>query len=199
MALVAGRKEDAPSILVLFDPAKSAEPPQNSGRIFARALITSPEAARVAISFPAAKNGRSASQLEGSSWFRRRSRSWAELEFFDFQSAKALFHCSCRSAPRLLTWRACAKTSLGIANFSSGFKPSSTFVAAISSSPNAEPCDLPVPRRVGAGHAITVFRRMREGFVFSFFAAIMAASSAAISTLPSSAVATSMTCQPYAR
>ena len=54
---VAGRKEADPLMLVLFDPAKSAEPPQNSGNFAAIALITSPEAARVAISLSGATQG----------------------------------------------------------------------------------------------------------------------------------------------
>jgi hypothetical protein len=54
---VAGKKELPPSIVVLFDPAKSDDPPQNSGRISAIPLIIFPEAARVAISFSDEKTG----------------------------------------------------------------------------------------------------------------------------------------------
>ena len=52
-------------MLVLFEPAKSADPPQNSGKWAAIALITCPEAARVATSLPGAKIGISASQPAG--------------------------------------------------------------------------------------------------------------------------------------
>ena len=55
--LLAGRNEPPPLMLVLFDPAKSADPPQNSGKTAAIALITSPDAARVATSLPGAKTG----------------------------------------------------------------------------------------------------------------------------------------------
>ena len=44
-----------------------------------------------------------------------------------------------------------------------GGKPSSDFVAATSSAPSAEPCDLAVFRALGAGQAITVFNLMRTG------------------------------------
>ena len=77
MTLVAGKKEPPPSMLVLFDPAKSAEPPQNSGSVCAIALITSPEAARVAISFPGANTGMPDAQFSGSVRFRSRCNSAA--------------------------------------------------------------------------------------------------------------------------
>jgi len=47
-------------------PARSADPPQNSGNTFAIAEITLPEAARVATSLPAGNTGRAASQFSGS-------------------------------------------------------------------------------------------------------------------------------------
>ena len=49
--------EAAPSIVVLFDSARSAEPPQSSGITPARALSTLPDAARVETSLPASKTG----------------------------------------------------------------------------------------------------------------------------------------------
>ncbi len=42
-------KAAAPAIAVLFDSARSAEPPTSSGRLAASAWIALPEAARVAI------------------------------------------------------------------------------------------------------------------------------------------------------
>jgi len=47
----AGRNEPPPLIFVLLEPARSADPPQNSGNFAAIALITSPDAARVATSY----------------------------------------------------------------------------------------------------------------------------------------------------
>ena len=53
-------------MVVLFDSARSAEPPQNSGTVFAIAWITAPEALRVAIPFSSAgKVGRSSAQPSG--------------------------------------------------------------------------------------------------------------------------------------
>ena len=74
--LLVGRKDLPPSIVVLLLSAKSADPPQNSGSTFAMALMTWPEAARVAKSFPASKTGRAESQPAGSSRFCKRVRSW---------------------------------------------------------------------------------------------------------------------------
>ncbi len=56
--------------------ARSAEPPINSGSLRASALITLPEAARVAMPFGSAgKTGKAVSQSSGSSPFRRRCNS----------------------------------------------------------------------------------------------------------------------------
>ena len=50
-------KEGADSMVVLLEPARSAEPPHSSGNVSAIALITLPEAERVATSLPASKTG----------------------------------------------------------------------------------------------------------------------------------------------
>ena len=186
-------------MLVLFEPAKSADPPQNSGSLAPIALMTSPDAARVATSFPGAKTGISASHPDGKPRVRNLSNNTALSLLDDFQVANFSSHCLRACAPRSFTKRACANTSAGIAKCSSGFKPSATLVALISSSPSAEPCDAAVPCAFGAGQAITDFIRIKVGFVVSSLAADIAASSAARSTLPSFAAATSITCQPYAR
>ena len=77
IALVAGKKELPPSIVVIFESARSAEPPQNSGNDFAIALMTCPDAVRVATSLPASKLGRADSHPAGSSRATRRFRSAA--------------------------------------------------------------------------------------------------------------------------
>ena len=199
MALLAGKNEPPPLILVLLDPARSADPPQNSGRTAAIALITSPDAARVATSFPGANTGSCLSQSAGNDRVCNRVKSVALSGLLAFQLSNFVFHWARCCAPRSFTNRACANTSAGIAKCSSGFKPSATLVALISSSPNAEPCEPAVPCALGAGHAITDFMRIKVGLPVSFFAATIAASSAARSTFPFAAAATSMTCQPYAR
>ena len=66
ISLVAGKNEFPPSMVVIFESAKSEEPPQNSGSTFAIALMTWPEADRVAISFPASNTGRLVSHPSGS-------------------------------------------------------------------------------------------------------------------------------------
>ena len=49
------------------------------------------------------------------------------------------------------TSRACASTAGSTSKVFFGSKPSSSLVAATSSAPSAEPCDLPVPRAVRGG------------------------------------------------
>ena len=139
MALDEGKNEPPPSILVLFDPAKSEEPPQNSGRCFAIALITCPDAARVATSLPGANVGMSASQPAGKAFVRKRAKSFVCSGLLVCQLANFVSHSLRTFAARSFTNRACANTSAGITNFSSGFKPRATLVAATSSSPSAEP------------------------------------------------------------
>ena len=79
-------------MLVLFDPAKSAEPPQNSGNFAAIALITSPDAARVATSLPGAKTGISESQPAGNDLVRNLSNSAALSALADFQLSNCESH-----------------------------------------------------------------------------------------------------------
>ena len=52
---------------VLFDPARSAEPPKKEGRFLAIAFKTSPDEARVARLFPSSYTGISLSSLAGNS------------------------------------------------------------------------------------------------------------------------------------
>ena len=94
MELVEGRKEFPPSIVVLLLSAKSAEPPHISGSFPARALITSPDALRVAISFPASKFGTKESQSEGSCWERIRDKVLARSGSELFHESNFLFHCA---------------------------------------------------------------------------------------------------------
>src|SRR5688500_4657657 len=54
----AGTNDGEPSIVVLFDSARSAEPPHSSGMTGPIAFRTLPDAARVDTSLPAGKTGR---------------------------------------------------------------------------------------------------------------------------------------------
>ena len=103
---VVGRNEPDPLILVLFEPAKSAEPPQNSGNFAAIALITSPEAARVATSLSGANTGMSASQPAGKPLMRNLSSIAAFSGFSDFHVANFVSHVERIAAPRSFTRRA---------------------------------------------------------------------------------------------
>ena len=55
-----GMKDGAESIVVLLEPARSAEPPHSSGKVSAIALMTCPEALRVAMALPAGNVGNAA-------------------------------------------------------------------------------------------------------------------------------------------
>ena len=165
--LVAGKNEPPPLMLVLLLPARSEDPPQNSGSTPAIALITFPEAARVARSFPLSNVGITFSQFFGNS---RDCNLFSNSLFsgFDFaQVANSLSHCAFIAAPRSKTLRECFKTGSGTSKDLSGSRPSAILVAAISSAPSADPCDSAVPWAFGAGHAITVLRRIKEGLLFS--------------------------------
>ena len=76
VACSGGRKLGWPFGVVLFDPARSAEPPHSSGSTGAIAVSTSPDAARVAMPFgSASKLGRASVQPSGSVRVRIRSNS----------------------------------------------------------------------------------------------------------------------------
>ena len=199
MALEEGRNDPPPSMVVLLLSAKSAEPPHISGSFFASALITSPDALRVATSLPASKLGTSESQSAGNSFAIIRERSFARSGSLFFHVSNLLFQESCAAAPRSLTKRAWDRSFSGKAKCSSGFNPSSFLVAAISSAPNADPCDFEVPFAFGAGQAMTVFNRIRVGCLRLRPAVLIALSRFTKSTSPLDNAATSITSHPYAR
>ena len=184
---------------MLLLPAKSADPPQNSGSDLAIAAMTSPDALRVATSLPAGYCGRSESQPLGNSPLTKRLSNVARSGSALCQAANFLSQSLRDTALLVLTWRTCAKISGGIAKCSSGLRPNNFLVSAISSAPRAEPCDSAVLRAFGAGQAMIDCIRISVGWLLSFLAATIAASRARRSTLPSFAAATSITFQPYAR
>ena len=176
--------EGSPAIVVLLDSARSAEPPHSSGSVAARAPRTLPDAARVARPFASAsKTGRAFSKPSGREPSTSRSRRAARSGWALRQAAYRVFHALWAALPRFLTSRAWASTALSTSKDFAGSKPSSSLVAAISASPSAEPWDLPVPRSVGAGHAMTVCRRTRVGLVRERRLLSSAASSASTSSV----------------
>ena len=100
MALDDGRKEPPSSIVVLLLSAKSEEPPHISGIFFARALMTSPDALRVATSLPASNVGIKESQSAGNSLAKILARSFARSGWSFFHKSNLLFQASCAAAPR---------------------------------------------------------------------------------------------------
>ena len=105
IALDSGRNESPPSIVVLLLSARSAEPPHISGSFCARALTTSPDALRVAISVPDSKVGMRESQSAGSSWESTLFRVLARSGSAFFHASNFVFHSFRNEAPRCFTRR----------------------------------------------------------------------------------------------
>ncbi len=88
VAFAAGTKLGSPFIVVLLDPARSAEPPHSSGMTGASAVSTSPDALRVAIPFSSAsKDGIAWSRPSGRVLSRSRSSSAAPSGFASRQAS----------------------------------------------------------------------------------------------------------------
>src|SRR5690606_16778562 len=98
-----GRKDCSPFIVVLFEPARSAEPPHSSGSTGARAERTEPEAERVDTSLPASKVGSASAQPSGSSPACSRSSSAAPSGLAVRQAWKEVSHSARAAAPRSRT------------------------------------------------------------------------------------------------
>ena len=112
VCLPAGTNDGSPFIVVLFDSARSAEPPQSSGRTSARAPSTCPEAARVAMPFSSAsKVGRAWRSRSGSSPAPSRSSSAARSGLALRQALKPWSHSRWAALPRFATSRAWARTA----------------------------------------------------------------------------------------
>ena len=196
----AGRKLGSPSMVVLLDSARSAEPPHSSGSFGASAVSTLPDAARVATPLASASQEGSASSQPGDS-SPTTSRSWRALP--SGLAAAHWSYASCQSAtaalPRSTRSRVWSRTSSETSKVRSGSNPSARLVACTSSAPRAEPCDLPVPRAFGAGQAMIVFSWMKLGRSVTSRAAFSAASRAGMSSAYSVSPwvqSTVCTCQP---
>ena len=121
--LPAGRNDDVLSIVVLFEPARSAEPPHSSGMTAPSAWRTLPEAARVATPWPASKTGSFSSQPVGSSPAAMRSKSAARSGLAVRHAAKLFSHSALASRPRSSASRVWAMTSSETSKVFSGSKP----------------------------------------------------------------------------
>src|SRR5665648_402659 len=169
-----GRNDGSPSMEVLLEPARSADPPHSSGRTVASALSTLPDADRVATAFPAGNTGSASVQPTGRLRTAIRSKSSARSVWLVRHSVNAWSHCACARLPRSVTARARASTSSSTWNCCSGSKPSSSLMAATSGAPSAEPCTAPVFFLVGAGQPMIVRREMIDGRPVSALAAARA-------------------------
>ncbi len=161
--LSAGRKELVLSIVVLLEPARSAEPPHSSGITAPSAWRTLPEAARVATPLPTSKTGIFSSQPVGSSPLATRSYSAARSGLLSRHCWYAFSHTARAAWPRSSALRVCVMTSSATSKLCSGSKPSTRLVAATSSSPSAEPCAASVFCAFGAGQAMIERIAMNDG------------------------------------
>ena len=149
-----GRNDGTPSMVVLLEPARSAEPPQSSGRIGGDALITVPEATRVAMPFASAVERRAGGSSQPSGRVRVCSRSKRAVSADGLRGPRGELVVPrrparpCRARPP----RGCARGRRSAPRRSaSGSKPSTFLVAATSSAPSAEPWALPVFWAFGRG------------------------------------------------
>ncbi|CAM3924783.1 hypothetical protein ISCU110981_19900 [Isoptericola cucumis] len=195
-----GMNDGWPSIVVLLEPARSADPPHSSGSTSARALRTLPDAARVATPFSdASKTGSSSVQPAGSVRETSRSSSAAPsglaVRHASYDRSQAARSADCRWA----TARVWARTSSSMWKLTSGSRPSSFFRPATSSTPMAEPWMPPVFCLVGDGQPMMVRRAMNDGLPVSALAASRAAASASTSSaypVPPTVQSTRWVCQP---
>ncbi len=172
--LSAGRKELLLSMVVLFDPARSAEPPHSSGTTAPSACSTLPEAARVAMPLPVSKTGIFSSQPVGSWPLLMRSNSAARSALLSRHSWKVFSHSALAWRPRSRASRVWPSTSSETSKVFSGSKPRTRLVAATSSSPSAEPCAASVFWALGAGQAMIERIAMKDGLSVTCFAASIA-------------------------
>ncbi len=193
----AGTKDAAPSMVVLLDSARSADPPHNSGMTGPSAFNTLPDAARVETSLPASNTGRASSTPSGRAPDRMRSRSFFRSGLATAQASNCSFHSAWAALPRSTALRVCERISGSTSKVFSGSKPSTSLTALSSSAPSADPWILPVFCFFGLGHPMIVLRMMSDGFEVSAFAASIASFSAATSSTycPVFFQSTTCTCQ----
>ncbi len=136
----AGMNDGSPSMVVLFDSARSAEPPHSSGSTGASAVRILPEARRVPVPLGSAgKPGSAASQPSGSWCLASRSNSALRSALAAAQVLNDASHSACACLPRSATSRAWPRASSSTGNVTAGSKPRISLVAATSASPSADP------------------------------------------------------------
>ena len=140
VARSAGAKDGSSAMAVLLEPARSALPPHNSGSTPAKALMTLPEAARVAIALPGSNCGSADSTSAGSSPSCRRFSNAACCGWACCQAAKRGSHSARNARARLATFSLVAATiSAGTSNILVGSSPSAVLRPSSSEVPRAEP------------------------------------------------------------
>ncbi|KFC53035.1 hypothetical protein GY12_12780 [Micrococcus luteus] len=171
----------------------------------ARAVSTSPEAARVARPFSSAsQDGNASAKPAGSSRPASRSYSRAFSGWASRQAWNAASHPRRYSAERSAMDRAPARSSGSTSKVVVGSSPRPSFRPATSSVPSLEPWMPPVFCFVGEGQPITVRSLISEGRPVSALAATRASYRASTSSVYSVTAwpwaplvqSTSCTCQP---
>ena len=177
------------AMTVLFEPARSAEPPMTSGRASASCWITASDCLRVATAEPGSNDGGSSATSLGD---HQRSNSATRSGSDPAASSTRPSHSTRAAMPRSIAERKNSYTSSGTANGGSSH-PMPSLVAAISSAPSGEPCAFAVSTLVGAPKPMWVLHEMMVGRSASACASSMASAIAGRSC-PS----TVNVCHPYA-
>ena len=126
-------------IRVLFDGARSAEPPISVGMCGATALMTLPEAARVATLSSVVNTGRSASQPSGRVRDQASSHDLARAASAARHASYFGVHSACASAAFLPAARKASRTSSGTKNSGSSGHSQASLVSLTSSAPSGAP------------------------------------------------------------
>ena len=162
------------------------------GTCGATALMTLPEAARVATLSSVVKTGRSASQPSGSVRDQASSHDAARTASAARHASYFGVHSACASAAFLPAARNASRTSSGTKNSGSSGQSQASLVSLTSSAPSGAPCAAALSCLLGEPQPMCVRTAMMDGLAVSALAAVIAASMASTS-LPS---ATFCTCQP---
>ncbi|CAB4627567.1 unannotated protein [freshwater metagenome] len=123
----------APAIVVLFDSARSAEPPHNSGITAAIAFRTLPEAALVETSLPESKVGRAPTSSVGVSPFCSLSNKALAAGFAADHESNEDCHCEIADLDRSASDLVYSITSGETSKVFVGSKPRAFFRPASSS------------------------------------------------------------------
>ena len=169
-----------PPTLVLFEPVKSADPPNKDGTWSNKASIVFWLATRVATFCGVSRSWSLNAAI--AAWVAACTSPLTSASNWSFVCAVLRRACqSARTAwPLVPADRQSARISSGITKAGAS-QPSPSRTAAISSSPSGAPCAFAVPPTLADPLPMVVLQRIKTGLSVMVFAVVRAASTAAIS------------------